>query len=324
VSRHTSTLSGFGIVTLASIIPVVSVLGLGIVASSVLSPGDMAGMLVAETARAQTGMTLCTTSPCSEVIGGFRAIVPLIVFLFFVLKVFIRGKFSDPVIIAYGLVLCLLGMIVFNLGLSYGLAALGGQAGSLIPGVFTRIESIHASPLFSYDVGVGIAFLFAWLLGFGATMAEPALNALGVTVENLTSGVFRRNMLIHAVAVGVAAGIGIGVLRIIFQVDLTIMLLVLYGIALLLTVVSSEAYVAVAWDCAGVTTGPVTVPLVLVMGLGISGAVNAPGGFGILALASVCPIISVMGFGLIVEWRIRRMNRGEALADEAAEEGSAA
>jgi len=81
-----------------------------------------------------------------------------------------------------------------------------------------------------------------------------------------------------------------------------------YAVLLLLTSLSTEEYVNVAWDSAGVTTGPVTVPLVLAMGLGLGDAVQAPEGFGVLALASLCPIASVLVAGLYVRWRTTRPN----------------
>ena len=84
-------------------------------------------------------------------------------------------------------------------------------------------------------------------------------------------------------------------------------LLPLYGVGILLTIISSEEFVNVAWDSAGVTTGPVTVPLVLAMGLGLGSAVSAVEGFGILSLASICPIIAVLTMGVA----IRILNKAE-------------
>ena len=68
-----------------------------------------------------------------------------------------------------------------------------------------------------------------------------------------------------------------------------------------MTFFSSEEFVNVGWDSAGVTTGPVTVPLVLAMGLGLGNAVSAIEGFGILSLASICPIIAVLSMGIIIQ-----------------------
>ena len=75
----------------------------------------------------------------------------------------------------------------------------------------------------------------------------------------------------------------------------------LYAVGLILTFFSSEEFVNVGWDSAGVTTGPVTVPLVLAMGLGLGNAVSAIEGFGILSLASICPIIAVLSMGIIIQ-----------------------
>ena len=155
-------------------------------------------------------------------------------------------------------------------------------------------------------MGITIAALFAWSLGFGATLAEPALNALGLTVETLTNGAFRKSLLMYSVAIGVGFGIASGVLKIVFDIPLVWLVLPGYGLAVILTTISSEEYVNVAWDSAGVTTGPVTVPLVLAMGLGFGDAVGASDGFGILAMASIGPILAVMTTGLWIQWRTKR------------------
>ncbi|MDX8383039.1 MAG: DUF1538 domain-containing protein, partial [Ghiorsea sp.] len=248
-------------------------------------------------------------SPGQEIIAGSQAIIPLVVFLMLVLRLVLREKLPTPGIIIYGIILCVLGMIIFSLGLRYGLSMLGEQSGSLLSSAFAVLEGVQTSPLYSWTAGIGIALVFAWVLGFGSTVAEPALNALGNTVETLTNGAFEKKMLIYAVATGVAFGITLGVVKIIFAVPLPSLLLPLYGLALLLTWVSSEEFVNVAWDSAGVTTGPVTVPLVLAMGLGLGNAVDAIEGFGILSLASIGPILTVLLTGVWVQYQIRQKHR---------------
>jgi hypothetical protein len=255
-------------------------------------------------------------TPFAEVIGGVRAIVPLVLFLLVILKLVLRQKVNEAGIVAYGLVLCVLGMVVFNLGLSYGLSMLGGQSGGTIPAAFTRIESISESPLYYYEVGIAIALFFAWALGFGATLAEPALNALGITVENLTNGVFKKRMLLYAVSIGVGFGIAAGVLKIIHDIPIGWLLIPGYLAALILTYFASEEFVNIAWDSAGVTTGPVTVPLVLAMGLGFGEAVDAVEGFGILSMASIGPILSVLGTGVWLQVRVRLKRAAAARAKE--------
>jgi hypothetical protein len=106
----------------------------------------------------------------------------------------------------------------------------------------------------------------------------------------------------YSVAGGVAVGIALGVSKVVLGFDLMKVLLPLYVLGIVLTVFSTEEFVNVAWDSAGVTTGPVTVPLVLAMGLGLGNAVSAIDGFGILSLASICPIVAVLSMGLAIKF----------------------
>lgn len=161
--------------------------------------------------------------------------------------------------------------------------------------------------------GIIVVLFFAFVMGYGATLAEPALIALGRTVEELTVGTFRKSLLMQAVALGVGLGMLFGVAKIVWGIPLVWLLAPPYVLLLYLTHVSSEEFVNIGWDSAGVTTGPITVPLVLAVGLGIGGQVGVVEGFGILAMASVYPIVSVLGVGLYVTRR-----RQAALAQDAA------
>ena len=240
-------------------------------------------------------------TPLVEIVLGVRAIVPLVLFLGFVLFVVLRSKLTNTMVTVYGLCLCVIGMCIFNVGLTYGLGAIGTQTGSILPAAFMSIPISDVSPIYSEIIGFIIVIIFAFLLGFGATLAEPALNALGITVQNLTNGAFKKSMLMYSVSIGVATGISLGIAKLIFSIDLATILLPLYAVGLILTFFSSEEFVNVGWDSAGVTTGPVTVPLVLAMGLGLGNAVSAIEGFGILSLASICPIIAVLTMGIIIQ-----------------------
>ena len=125
----------------------------------------------------------------------------------------------------------------------------------------------------------------------------------------MTNGAFKKSMLMGAVSVGVATGIMLGVLKLIFDFHILYILLPGYALGLLLTILSTEEFVNVGWDSAGVTTGPVTVPLVLAMGLGFGNALGSTEGFGILAAASICPIVAVLSLGLYVQFRVKREER---------------
>ncbi len=313
-----SSMSGFGIVTLASLFPILAVYLLTLYVAGTTSPETIIQLAAAQSQV--TSLQWYQRTPAVEIIGGLRAIVPLVLFLLVVLRFVLREKLRNPLNIGFGIGLAVLGMMIFNVGLSYGLARLGGQSGGLIPSAFMQTQLVQDSPLYTFSLGIGIALLFAWLLGFGATLAEPALNALGMTVENLSNGAFRKQMLMYSVSLGVACGIALGVLKIIFGIPVAYLIVPGYLVAVTLTAVSSEEYVNIAWDSAGVTTGPVTVPLVLAMGLGLGNAVAALEGFAILAMASIGPIISVLATGLWVQWKVgRRRQREYETSDRQAE-----
>lgn len=161
--------------------------------------------------------------------------------------------------------------------------------------------------------GKFIVLLFAFFMGYGATLAEPALNALGSKVEELTVGTFRKSLLMQAVAIGVGLGMFFGLVKIIWNIPLAWLLIPPYLLLLFMSKISSEEFTNIAWDSAGVTTGPITVPLVLAMGLGIGTQIGVVEGFGILAMASVFPILTVLITGLVVNNR-RRQNLGNQTA----------
>jgi hypothetical protein len=304
-----SGLSGFGIVTLASIFPIMGVLLLSFFLAYTVSPEEIiaAANQVAGAAQA-VELSWYERSPGVEIVLGIRAILPLVLFLFVVLTLVLKEKLNKRSEIFFGIGLTILGMCIFNLGLTYGLNRLGDNAGNLVPTAFMEVTGMPLSPLYVYGVGLCLALVFAWFLGFGATLAEPALSALGMTTENLTNGVFKKKTLVNSVSIGVGFGIAIGVAKLIFDIPLVWLILPGYLVAILLTFFSTEEFVNIAWDSAGVTTGPITVPLVLAMGLGLGNATMAVEGFGILCMASIGPIISVMITGLWARHKIRIQN----------------
>ena len=247
-------------------------------------------------------------------LDALRAIIPLCLFLYIVLRMLGQtlGKESD---VGVGVGFALVGMGLFGLGIALGLTPLGGQLGSNVPLAFAEIvpwgSEFSEAPLHDAYVGKLVAVAFAFLLGYGATLAEPALNALGDTVQKITAGAFQKRLLMQSVAFGVGCGIAAGVVKMAFGLPLISLLLPAYLLVLVLTWFSPHSFVNFSWDSAGVTTGPITVPLVLAMGLGIGA--NVPGvsdGFGILALASVGPILTVLTVGLYTQ-RMQRAERDE-------------
>lgn len=168
---------------------------------------------------------------------------------------------------------------------------------------------ITQAPLFGSKLsvlGIILVLIFAFGMGYGATLAEPALNALGMTVEGITVGTIKRTQIVQVVSFGVGIGIVLGLSRILFDLPLIWLIIPSYVLLIPLTILSEEEFTAIAWDSGGVTTGPVTVPLVLALGLSIGGELNISDGFGVLALASAYPIITVLVYGLYAQAKQRK------------------
>jgi len=241
----------------------------------------------------------------TSLMEAVRAIIPLCLFLLFVQRFLLKQATQRAEEMRVGILFAVIGMALFGLGIALGLTPLGSQLGGNVPASFAEVTpwgmQYAEGPLFGTGhAGKLVAIAFAFFLGYGATLAEPALNALGDTVEKITVGAFRKKLLMQCVAVGVGFGIAAGICKIAYNLPLIWLLVPPYVVVLVLTWFSPEDFVNFGWDSAGVTTGPITVPLVLAMGLGIGG--NIPGvsdGFGILALASVGPIMTVLAVGLL-------------------------
>jgi len=316
---NNSPLTGFGVVTLASLIPVnlVMLLSLSLPAPvtklRALPPAPPSPAISGNgTLVASSAVTWLDETPLVETVAGLRALVPLVAFMMFLLRIVLKDSrpLNVPVelrhqrtfIITAGraLIAAQFGIIVFNIGLSKGLAQLGTLVGATLPALFAKIPAVAASPLMGRTTGISLACAFAWILGFGATLAEPALFTLAITVHKLTKGRMSQRQVVLSVALGVGTGTALGLLKVILQWPLMPLLLPGYALAAVLTIPAPELLVNVAWDSAGVTTGPVTVPMVISLGLGVGKGIGAADGFGILSLASVCPIISVLAVGLVM------------------------
>jgi hypothetical protein len=295
-------MSGFGAVTLISLFPILATLGL---AFYVHYSGSAASSMAAAPAAGAMGAGTLGVALVEAIVGSSKAILPLSLFLFAVQLLLLRERIARGDEVAVGLCFALAGLILFNLGLMQGLTPLGDQVGSVAPGAFSRILAgdppAAFGPLYQGTMGRSVILLFSFFLGYGATLAEPALNAMGIQVHEITIGAFPKELLVHSVAFGVGAGMALGVARIVFDLPLGWLLVPAYALLLLLSIASTEEFVSIAWDGGATTTGPFTVPLVVAIGLGLSR--NTPGvleGFGILSLASAGPVVAVLSVGLLL------------------------
>lgn len=299
-----SDLDGFGIVTLASLLPVFTVLAFGIFCSFFIDLDAQMSLHSAEVAassaltadpRIQHGYF--NDFPLKQLWESCRAMAPLTTFLIVIQAMLIREPpaGTSPRDLGKGIVATLAGLFIFNIGLCYGSVPLGEEAGQVLP---TALSGSRFLQWASADQVVWLGrlsvMLFGFVAGFMATVIDLEPCGLGETVERLSGGEFTKRDLIISVASGVGIGIVLGFAKVLYELDLLLVLVIGYTIALALTLFVDEGLCCIAWDSAGVTTGPVTVPLVLSMGVGICGKVGSVDGFGILACASVSPIISVL------------------------------
>jgi len=282
-------LSGFGIVAFASLLPVGSIFLMGFLNGGASVTASDVTMLAATAANATPGGDASSNplfdEAISSLMGACRAVLPLAGFLLLVQVLLIREKLDSPLLVFRGLFLALMGMFIFTIGLFGGLVPLGQGAGKALP---------LAGERFGPTWGPAVILAFGFFAGMGATFSEPALAALGATVERLTKGKFTQMKLVFSVAIGVGCGIATGFAKVYFDLNLWVILGVGYTACLILTLLTDDAIVCIAWDSAGVTTGPVTVPIVMASGLALAQAVGADEGFGILTCASIGPILSVL------------------------------
>ncbi len=170
----------------------------------------------------------------------------------------------------------------------------------------TYVHTPSRGPIFGGVLGgIAVILAFAFFMGYGATIAEPGLKTLGMTVEEVSVGAFKQKTLITSVAIGVGLGMIVGFLKILYDIPIVYLLVPCYLMLLVITAFSADDFTDIAWDSSGVTTGPITVPLVISMGLGIGGEVGGVEGFGVCAISSLFAVLFVMGTGIIVTGRRR-------------------
>ncbi|TMN22154.1 DUF1538 domain-containing protein [Lentibacillus cibarius] len=179
------------------------------------------------------------------------------------------------------------GLILFLLGVNVGLLPVGEMIGSAL----TKTKKLW------------VIIMFGFLLGVVVTIAEPDVRVLSSQIENVSSGAIPQSMLILAVALGVGIFVGLAMLRIIFNISIVYLLAGGYALIFLIAAFTPSYFVPISFDSGGVTTGPLTVPFVLALGVGVAtvirGKTASSDGFGLVGLASIGPILSVLILGVI-------------------------
>ena len=225
------------------------------------------------------GMTKKLREKWNEALQAVLPIIAIVLVLCFVI-----APISSSILLCFllGAVLLLAGMMLFTLGAELAMSPMGERVGTCL----TKSRKL--------PVVIGLSFL----LGFIITISEPDLQVLAnqvPAVPNMT--------LILSVACGVGAFLVVALLRMLFSVALPPLLLAFYGVVFVLAMFVPKDFLSVAFDCGGVTTGPMTVPFIMALGVGISATRSdrhaADDSFGLVALCSIGPILAVMILSMI-------------------------
>ena len=230
--------------------------------------------------------------------GALRDLAPIIFVIAFFQVAVLRQPFPDLAGVAVGLVCVVAGLAFFIQGLELGLFPLG----EAIAQAFVNKGSAAA------------LLAFAFCLGFGTTVAEPALIAVGAEAADVAAGAgaiadtdqarlryaFELRMVV-ACSVGLA--IVLGVLRILKGWPLHRLIIGGYALVTVMTLFAPDEIIGVAYDSGGVTTSTITVPLVTALGVGLASSIKGRDpmldGFGLIAFASLTPMIFVLAYGMV-------------------------
>jgi hypothetical protein len=247
------------------------------------------------------------------VVATVRDVLPIAAIIFGFQIFVIRRPIPHLKRVLAGFAYVLLGLSLFLIGLEEALFPLGKlMAEQLTDPVFILGEGVARVLQWNDYWWV---YIFAFAIGFSTTVAEPSLIAVAIKAQEVSGGAISVWGLRTAVAIGVAIGIALGTYRIVTGTPLHYYIITGYVVVIIQTIYAPKMIIALAYDSGGVTTSTVTVPLVTALGLGLASTV--PGrspmldGFGLIAFASLFPIMSVMGYAQLSEWRARRAARQE-------------
>lgn len=246
--------------------------------------------------------------------GTVLNVLPVALFLFAFQGFVLRQRFANLPNIIAGFGFAVVGLGLFLVGLEQGLFPLGRLMAEQLATTSSSTVADGPVPWYAYHW----VLIFGFAVGFGTTVAEPSLLAVALKANEVSGGAIHVRGLRFAVALGVAVGVALGCFRILTGTPVHWYIIVGYAVLVVQTAFAPKLITALAYDSGGVTTSMVTVPLVTALGLGL--AEHVPGrdplldGFGLIAFASLFPIMSVLGYAqLTAIWarreQLRRVER---------------
>lgn len=240
----------------------------------------------------------------------FRDVLPILLLIILFQVAVLKQPIPHLKRVILGGVYVVVGLALFLMGLEKALFPVGKiMATQLSDPAFISPQVNEALNWWSYYW----IYIFAALIGFSTTIAEPSLIAVAIKAGEVSAGTVSQRGLRIIVAIGVAFALALGTFRIVTGTPLYIYILAGYIIVIIQTIFAPKKLVALAYDSGGVTTSTVTVPIVAALGLGLSSAVPgrspAIDGFGLIAFASLFPIITVLGYAQFMELKIRLLKK---------------
>lgn len=218
-------------------------------------------------------------------------LVPLSIFFMIFQKIFLRLPKQYIKNLVKGIFLTFLGMVLFFQGIEIGFLPAGKSIGEY----FGNLE---------YN---WILIPLGFLMGFLTTYAEPAVMILSNQIEKASSGFINGKLIKYILSFSVAFFVSLGMAKLVYGINLLIIIIIGYSIVLLLTAFSDKEYIAIAFDSGGVVTGPMAVTFLMAMALGAAAVMEGRNplidGFGLISLIALAPIIPVMSFGLIIRYK---------------------
>ncbi len=285
---------GFGFVALAAITPMISIQLYGIFALGTDFGIESAGALVQGAEKTKIVIEMSLFSVLEGLIQTFINILPIIMTIVIFQYLVLRKALPNLGRVVIGFIFLVIGLYGFIIGIKLGLFPIG--------------ESI-ASNLVDMN-SVFYILLFAFLIGFGTTMAEPALVAVIKQADKFSEISLNVTIIRILVALGVGFGILIGTYKIVQGYDIWIIISILYLFVIILSAIAPKHMVGFAFDLGGVTTSEITVPIVTAFGIYL--ATNIEGrnvlmdGFGLIAFASVFPMITILLYSIVTEKLLRK------------------
>ena len=294
IKGRNPAIDGFGLIAFASLTPMIFVQVYGIVVYSFSESSTVTALVKTSTTSIEhIGFSWGNTF--LELIGVIKDVAPILAVIFFFQYAIIKKSVPHLHKIIIGIIMVILGLYAFIVGLDIGLFPIG--------------ESIAFS-LTSMNNN-GLIYLFAFLIGFSTTMAEPALLAIAIKAQEISEDRIKQNMLRVVVALGVAIGISLGAYRLVSGDQIHYYIIVGYLIVILFTYFAPNYIIPIAYDSGGVTTSTVTVPLVAALGLGLAENIEGRNplidGFGLIAFASLFPMLTVMGYGIYADFKKKQL-----------------